>query len=119
MSTSSDSGRCAKRRAVGRTARTDLSAEGAWNEAGDFFKAAISQAQWAAAAKTARAPLGALNTRTLKSATARTTMPGAPDGEYVVFQYNTSFEQKSAALETVTTIRQKDGAWRVVGYFVR
>jgi hypothetical protein len=37
------------------------------------------------------------------------TLPGAPDGEYVVFQFNTSFEQKSAAVETVTAIREKDG----------
>jgi len=36
-----------------------------------------------------------------------------------VFQFNTSFEQKQAATETVTTILEKDGTWRVGGYFVR
>jgi hypothetical protein len=45
--------------------------------------------------------------------------PGAPDGEYVVFQFNTSLEQKSAAVETVTAIREKDGTWHVGGYFIK
>ena len=48
-----------------------------------------------------------------------TTLPGAPDGEYVVLQFDTSFEQKAAAVETVTTIREKDGTWHVGGYFIR
>ncbi len=57
--------------------------------------------------------------RTLKSATSTATLPGAPDGAYVVFQFTTSFEQKSAAVETVTAIREKDGTWHVGGYFVK
>jgi hypothetical protein len=46
-------------------------------------------------------------------------LPGAPDGEYVVFDYSSSFEQKSAANERVTTVKDTDGVWRVVGYFVK
>jgi hypothetical protein len=42
-----------------------------------------------------------------------------PDGEYVVFQFNTSFEQKAAAVETVTAMREKDGTWHVAGYFIK
>jgi hypothetical protein len=72
-----------------------------------------------AAAQIARDPLGALKARTLKRTTSTATLPGAPDGEYVVFQFNTSFERKQAALETVTTIREKDGTWRVGGYFIK
>jgi hypothetical protein len=55
----------------------------------------------------------------VKSVTSANTLPGAPDGEYVVFQFDTSFERKEAALETVTTIHEADGQWRVAGYFVR
>jgi hypothetical protein len=90
-----------------------------WNAAASLFRNAVTQEQWQAAAQTARAPLGRLKLRTLKSATSTTTLPGAPDGEYVVFQFNTSFDQKSAAVETVTTIREKDGTWHVGGYFIR
>jgi hypothetical protein len=89
-----------------------------WDEAAALFKSAITQDKWEAAVKGARSPLGDLKTRVLKSTTATTTLPGAPDGDYVVFQYNTAFDQKQAALETVTVIKQDD-TWRVVGYFVR
>jgi hypothetical protein len=46
-------------------------------------------------------------------------LPGAPDGEYVVIQYESSFEHKQAAVETVTPMLDKDGTWRVSGYFIR
>ena len=48
-----------------------------------------------------------------------TELPGAPDGEYVVFQFDTQFERKRAAVETVTPMRDPDGSWRVSGYFIR
>ena len=47
------------------------------------------------------------------------TVPGAPDGEYVVIQFETSFENKKSAVETVTPMRDKDGRWRVSGYYVK
>ena len=57
--------------------------------------------------------------RTLKYKKYTTTLPGAPDGEYVVIQYQTSFERKKSAIETVTPMRDKDGKWRVAGYYIR
>lgn len=90
-----------------------------WNTAASLFKTAITQEKWQAAVHTVRAPLGQMRLRTLKSATSTATLPGAPDGEYVVFQFNTGFEQKSAAVETVTAIREKDGTWHVGGYFIK
>src|SRR5262245_7530917 len=73
-----------------------------WETAASAFKNATTQDKWQAAVRSARVPLGALKSRTLKSATAATSLPGAPDGEYVVFQFNTAFDQKAAAVETVT-----------------
>jgi hypothetical protein len=90
-----------------------------WSTAASLFKSAVTQEKWQAAAKTARAPLGQLQSRVLKSAMATTTLPGAPDGEYVVFQFNTSLEHKAASVETVTAIREKDGSWHVGGYFIK
>lgn len=48
-----------------------------------------------------------------------TSLPGAPDGKYVVIQYDTSFENKKAAVETVTPMLDKDGKWRVSGYYIK
>jgi hypothetical protein len=43
----------------------------------------------------------------------------APDGEYVVIQFEASFENKKSAIETVTPMLDKDGNWRVSGYYVK
>jgi hypothetical protein len=90
-----------------------------WDTAASFFRARVSQAQWQTAAQTARSPFGQLKSRALKSAKATKTLPGAPDGEYVVFEYTTSLEQKAAAVETVTAMREMDGTWHVAGYFIK
>jgi hypothetical protein len=90
-----------------------------WDTAATLFRNAITQEKWQAAAQAARTPLGQMKSRTLQNATSTTTLPGAPDGEYVVFQFRASFENKSAAVETVTAIREKDGTWHVGGYFIK
>lgn len=46
-------------------------------------------------------------------------MDNAPDGDYVVFRFASSFEHKQAATETVTGQMEKDGNWRISGYFIR
>lgn len=90
-----------------------------WQAAASFFRNAVPQQKWVEAAQTARSPLGPVKSRAVKSSTATKTLPGAPDGEYVVLQFNAAFEKKAAALETITVLREPDGQWRVVGYFVR
>jgi hypothetical protein len=67
----------------------------------------------------ARQPLGKLISRKVKSATYATSLPGAPDGQYVVIQFKTSFENKKSGIETVTPIIDKDGNWRVSGYYIK
>ncbi len=90
-----------------------------WDEAASLFKAAVTKADWEKAVKAARVPLGALKTRKLKSATFARTLPGAPDGEYVVIQFDSQFENKAAAIETITPMKEKDGAFRVSGYYIK
>jgi hypothetical protein len=94
-------------------------AAGSWQAAATLFQSAATEDQWTQALSGARAPLGAVRSRTLQSAQPATSLPGAPDGEYVVLQYSTSFEHKQAATETVTPMRQPDGSWRVAGYFIK
>lgn len=90
-----------------------------WQVAAAAFKNAVTEQKWTEAVRTVRGPLGALTSRAVKSSMAAKTLPGAPDGDYVVFQFNAVFEHKAAALETLTLTREPDGQWRVVGYFVR
>ncbi len=90
-----------------------------WDAAAAVFRAAVSKADWVRTAGAFRTPLGAVASRKLRSKQFTTTLPGAPDGQYVVIQFETSFEHKASAIETVTPMLDKDGAWRVSGYFVR
>ena len=90
-----------------------------WENAAGYFKRAIKKAQWEQTASAVREPLGAIVSRSLKSATYTTSLPGAPDGKYVVIQFSSSFKNKIAATETVTPMLDKDGHWRVSGYYIK
>jgi hypothetical protein len=90
-----------------------------WEAAAAYFKRAVKQEKWREMAAAVRGPLGDVLSREVKATEYRTTLPGAPDGEYVVIQFATSFENKKSAVETVTPMRDNDGAWRVSGYFIR
>jgi hypothetical protein len=92
--------------------------EQSWNEAATLFRKAIDVSDWVQAVGAAREPLGNLVERNLLTATYSTTLPGAPDGEYVVLQFRTVFENKAQAVETVTPMLD-EGRWRVSGYYVR
>lgn len=90
-----------------------------WDDAAGPFKEAVTRAQWEQSLKTVRSPLGKVVSRAVVSRTYTDSLPGAPDGEYVVIRYETSFEKKRAAIETVTPMRGEDGRWRVSGYFIK
>jgi len=90
-----------------------------WKEAAEYFKAAVKQEQWEQSLQVVRKPLGKLVSRKVKSANYKTSLPGAPDGEYVVIQFETSFENKKTGIETVTPMMDKDGKWRVSGYYIK
>ena len=90
-----------------------------WKEAADYFRNSIGQEQWEKSLQAVRKPLGKLVTRKVKTRSFQTSLPGAPDGEYVVIQFETSFEDKKTAIETVTPMLEKNGRWRVAGYYIK
>jgi uncharacterized protein DUF4019 len=90
-----------------------------WRDAADLFKKQLTVEQWDKAVKSAREPLGKLLSRTVRVAEYTRTLPGAPDGEYVVIAYDSSFENKKQAAETVVPLKEKDGVWKVSGYFIK
>ncbi len=92
---------------------------GSWDQAAKVFKGAVKQADWVQMSGAVRTPLGKLVSRKLKSREYKEQLPGAPDGKYVVIQYDTAFENKAAAVETIIPMADPDGAWRVSGYFIR
>jgi Protein of unknown function (DUF4019) len=89
-----------------------------WAAAGTLFKSQIRRGRWASTIARVREPLGGVSSRVLKSATRSRSLPGAPDGEYVVVQFQTSFTNKAAATETVV-LSHEASAWKVDGYFIK
>ena len=90
-----------------------------WDESAKIFQSAITREDWEQALNGLLTPFGKVLSRELKSAKFYTTLPGAPDGEYVVIQYKTSFENKKSTIETITPMLDKDGQWRVSGYYIK
>ncbi len=90
-----------------------------WEEADELFRNAVTQDQWEQSLQALRRPLGKLISRKVTTKTYKTSLPGAPDGEYVVIEFATSFEKKKSAVETVTPMMDKDGKWRVSGYYIK
>jgi hypothetical protein len=92
-------------------------AEG-WESASEYLKNAVPEDAFTQSLQGVRKPLGKVKNRTLASAQYTTRLPGAPDGEYVVIQFRTGFENKAYAVETITPQKEKDGQWRVSGYYI-
>lgn len=94
-------------------------AAASWDQAARLFKGAVTKEQWAQALAGVRPPLGKVISRKVTSRQYSEKVPGAPDGRYVTIQYETVFEKKASAVETITPMLDPDGVWRVSGYFIR
>lgn len=90
-----------------------------WSEASSLFRGAVPRDRWTQQVAAVRGPLGAVESRKLNSEKNLTSLPGAPDGLYVVIEYNTTFAHKKSAVETLALQTDTDGHWRVSGYFIR
>lgn len=90
-----------------------------WSEAATYFQNNVALEEWQRTIQGVRQPLGKVYSREVASMQYTTILPGSPDGEYVVIQYNTSFENKQSAVETVTPMLDRDGTWKVAGYYIK
>jgi uncharacterized protein DUF4019 len=90
-----------------------------WREASAYVQGAITEQAWVASLQRVRTPMGQRLSRQLKQVQHTQSMPGAPDGDYVVMQFDTRFEHKQAAVETVTFLQEKKGEWKAAGYYIK
>ncbi len=112
--------RAAQKAAEAWLALVDSSDYGtSWDEAATLFKSRVGKEQWEKAAQSVRGPLGEVKSRKFLSAKYTKELPGVPDGEYVVIQFEASYANKASAVETVTPMLDKDGSWRVSGYYIK
>lgn len=90
-----------------------------WETAAEYFRGAVSSEAWSGLMKGVREPLGKVVERKALEPEHHTSLPGAPDGEYYIVTFDTAFEHKEKARETVTMMLDKDGIWRACGYFIK
>ena len=90
-----------------------------WDESAAYFQEKVPKVQWQTSLDTKRTPLGGMVARKIRKATYARALPNAPEGEYVVIEFDTAFENLPQSTETVTSMRGKDGSWKVAGYLIK
>ncbi len=89
-----------------------------WDAAAKLFQDNVPKADWKKSVDATLSPLGKVVSRQVIAQHYLTQIPGGPDGEYVIVQFNTVFENKKEAMESITPLVE-NGEWKVSGYFVK
>jgi hypothetical protein len=87
----------------------------AWDASSAVFRQNVPLGTWMDNVPKVREPFGAFVERTPGIAVYKKTLPGRPEGDYVTVVFVSKFAKKEVE-ETVTTVRESDGRWRVTGY---
>ncbi len=88
-----------------------------WSDTSEYFQGVVTAQQLNQSLSAVRTPMGELVSRVTISEEAMTSLPGAPDDDYVVIQFKTEFTSKKVAIETVTVAMDKE--WKVAGYYIK
>jgi hypothetical protein len=94
----------------------DQKYEESWKAAGSMFRDQVKQEQWVLALKRSREPLGSLVSRDSSRVDFAKSLRGAPDGEYCIIHFTTSFKNKSVT-ERLTLVKEDD-KWQVAAYAI-
>lgn len=91
----------------------------AWETSAATFRNAVPLASWMDGAPKVRADFGPLQERTPGAVAYKDRIDRMPPGDYVTVVFVSKFAQRGEVQETVTTVREADGRWRVMGYLPR
>jgi serine/threonine protein kinase len=92
-----------------------------YHDLSSMAKKLVTEKQWVDSLIGAREPMGGkwLVSRFPKSVQELKSLPGVPDGEYLVAEFQTDFKNKKETIETMILVKDPDSVWRIVGYFIR
>lgn len=88
----------------------------AWDASSQLFRKNVPLGTWMDNIPKLRDPFGAFVEREPVRAFYKKTLSGHPAGDYVTAVFVTQFAGKKEVVETVATMRDSDGRWRVTGY---
>ena len=92
--------------------------EATWQATAGVLKRQVTLEQWRDRVSAVRSALGEVQSRRPISASYSNNLTDTPAGDYIIFQFQTQFEEQTNAVETVTVVLDNH-TWRAVGYFVR
>jgi hypothetical protein len=87
-----------------------------WDAGSGTFKMTISRKEWITAMEALRKPLGNVKSRKIIDIGNAENPRGLPQGEYMVYYYETQFDNPSKTQELLTLSLERDGQWRLLTY---
>lgn len=93
--------------------------EQSWHSAATYLRNDMPLEQWLERLQTVRSRAGNVLERKQKDVFAtQGGNKGIPEGEYMVYTFETRFTNRDTLEETVTVMLEDDQGWRVAGYFI-
>ena len=93
-----------------------------WDACASYLKNDISKEEWIKRLSAVRSVSGKLLERKQESYTytkdSEEAKANIPQGEYMVYYFDSQFQNKDHLTETLTIMLEKDNNWRVAGYFI-
>ncbi len=93
-----------------------------WEVCAAYLQKDIPKQEWVKRLTAVRSVSGKLLDRKQESYTytkdARDAKANVPDGEYMVYSFDSKFQNKNHLTETLTVMLEQDNTWRVAGYFI-
>jgi hypothetical protein len=90
-----------------------------WQISAPLLRERVTRDAWVEQLRKTRAVAGAPVERTLTEMSYSTTAKDSPEGEYILIRYDTAFQGRPNAKETLTVMLCEDQVWRVAGYFIQ
>ncbi len=94
--------------------------EQSWEVCAAYLKNEVSQQDWVTRLSAVRSVSGKLLDRKQKDYvyTKDAGQEGIPNGEYMVYYFDSKFQNKDHLTETITVMLEQDNTWRIAGYFI-
>lgn len=89
-----------------------------WQDAARLMRNKVTQQDWVETLNKSRALSGALVERTEENASYSTSAKDSPEGEYILFKFDSQYERAKNVTEYLTVMLEGD-RWRVAGYFIK
>jgi hypothetical protein len=88
-----------------------------WDTASNFLKGKVSSDKWQTDITQAVKPYGKIQSRENLGCMLSTRLPGMPEGDYVIMQFESASSSGKKVVETLTMLLENN-AWKAAGYYI-